>query len=220
MRWSLSAFLFALTGCALVPSSPPTHYYLLPDPPPCKERNPFGGTLVIADPVVPAYLDRSELLLVHRKGSVAVDRFRKLLEPYDRAVQRLLILSLRSGISGTVVPAPARGRKLEVRLLRFHLEAERGAVVEALWRLDRGRWREERIAVTPSGAGVGAKLQALSRVVGELGCRIARKIGKDGEKSRSRRGFPAPTTARATATGRASSEVLRAPDELIADPSR
>lgn len=172
-------FLLLLSGCALLPKSPPARHYLLPDPSPCPFKAAFSEPLAVEEVAIPAYLDRRELLTVHRDGRVEVAEQDRLLEPVDRALQRLLILTLSGALDRPVVPAPARGaRRLEVRVLKFHIEEGEKARLLAVWRLDRGSWREVALEVPVAERGISGRLRALSEAAGRLGCQIAGEIGR------------------------------------------
>ncbi len=195
--------LAAALGLGACAGTPPSHFFLLGPPADEAAQAPSvaapqpakpGAPLLFVDPVVvAAYADRSQMVTRQADGQVGFAEFQVWAEPIGNLVTTTLVddIGLRLG-PDRVMATPGRldfdaPYRLTVDVLRFDVDADNQAVVDARWTLLRspdGRLvttRREQVAQPVADPmSYPARVAAFRRAIDALSGSIAGAIQAGG----------------------------------------
>ncbi len=187
---ALLGFLL-VAGCIdLGGRTPPTRFFLLVAgvPTPNGMEHPDSGALVVVErPLLPAYLNRPQLVSYQAPGEVVIAPFSRWAEPLDVGMARVLAENLQRlwpatrVVAGEVPPGGVSPLRLRMQVQRFEGGPGREAHLEAFWSLvvsEQGVWASGtfRFAAPWSGGE-----DALAAVLSSLLADAARDIAAAGE---------------------------------------
>lgn len=169
-----------LAGCA---SSPPASFYTLSATAPPRPATAATFSVAVDAVVLPALVDRPQLVLRQDDNRVALDEQHRWAEPLRNGLGRVLAENLSRLLGQPQVVAYPHGAALDpdyrvqVDVQRFELQAGGTATVDAVWAVRAraggpartGRTRAQELA----GSGHETAVAAMSRAVGTLSADIA-----------------------------------------------
>ncbi len=193
LRWR-SLVLFAVLALAACGGTPPSRYYLMDAGPPAATA-PAGDTVVFVDrATVAAYADRSAMVVRRGETEVAFAEQDAWAEPIAGQVTSVVTDALGNRFGrANVVPTPVRlDRKpdfrVTVEVLRFEIETDGTALLDARWTLLEGpddsfatAGRERLTAAPADPASFDARAAALAATLVELAGAIADAIEAEGQ---------------------------------------
>lgn len=187
--WPLLGLVLLLVSCG----SPPTHYYTLtPEPPPMPGEGGYahrGQPIIVGHVELPGELDRGGLVTRIGPNRLEVSEQDRWAGPLNEMIQRVLAADLRARLPAQNVlmpgdPVPQSGaRAIIVAVRRFMGDSAGRVALEADWTEEVGPSQKPiltRHVYLTADAGNGtasAIVAAMSRLLGELGDRIAGAIG-------------------------------------------
>ena len=181
-------FFLILTACS---GTPPSRFYLLDAGPP-NTALVDGPAIFVDQAKIAAYADRSPIVLRRGETEVAFSEFEAWAEPIGGQITAVIADALGDQFGrANVRPTPGRrGRdpdfRVGVEVLRFEIEKDNSAMLDARWTLFGGPEDEfvasgrERLTSIPRVAdSYDARVAALSRTLVELAGSIADAIDLD-----------------------------------------
>lgn len=178
------------TACSLKPREDPSRFYVLA---PAAHAAPVetglaGWTIGIGPVTLPAYLDRTEIVVRRGENEVAVPEQDRWAEPLTTGLQRVITEEL------TLLLAPQRALQhpwsstagvdfaVRIDVIRFDRDSAGTAVLDARWRIEDGSGnrlvdsRRTHLAEPADGLETGFAVAAQSRALGALSQEIAGEI--------------------------------------------
>lgn len=191
-RW-LGPALVGLTlmaGClGLGERTPPTRFFVLvatlPDPGGL-ERAATGPVVVVERALLPAYLNRPQLVSYRAPGEVAIAPFSRWAEPLDTGIARVVAENLQRlwpaarMVAGEVPPGVASPLRLRLRVQRFEGGPDPAVQLEGLWSLAAADERVVSSGVTRATAPWSGDDAALAAALSTLLADAARTIAAAG----------------------------------------
>ncbi|MFV0278030.1 MAG: membrane integrity-associated transporter subunit PqiC [Parahaliea sp.] len=89
LKWMLLAAVLLAGGCSTSPTLPVQHTYLLRSPPPAEGPQALAD-ISIDQVILPAYLQRDEMVLMISSNEIKPARHHRWGEPLERNIQRYL----------------------------------------------------------------------------------------------------------------------------------
>jgi uncharacterized lipoprotein YmbA len=204
IRWSVLIFLSGtstlLGGCSIIKVQPDrTNFYLLVPEPHKTQKTEVPEILRKASigigPVsVPAYLKRSEILILVRDTQIDPSQWDRWGEPLDKNIPRVLSENLSDAFGNNHIirfpwyPQEAPDYQVEAEIIRFDITAEREIILTANWTVSevtghKRSWtrRTEKKLRSPSHdmgdvtATMSSALGLLSEEIEQLLCEAAAK---------------------------------------------
>jgi uncharacterized lipoprotein YmbA len=186
MKRVAALFLTLTLAACFGPRADPSTFFLLsPVPPPAVEA-PVQASIGLGPIILPAYLDRLQLVTRLSDNQVEVSEVERWAEPLLESVERALQENLAALLPGSTFvrfpwyarDAPDYAVSIEVR--RFEGDGVGTVVLDATWTLTRGDQRvggrTARIEETGGGPTRADQVAVLSRVLAQLSAEIARGV--------------------------------------------
>jgi uncharacterized lipoprotein YmbA len=137
--------LTLLAGClGLGERTPPTRFFVLVATVPASgglEGAATGAVVVVERPLLPAYLNRPQLVSYRAPGEVAIAPFSRWAEPLDTGIARVVAENLQRlwpaarVVAGEVPPGVASPLRLRLRVQRFEGGPDPAVQLEGFWSL-------------------------------------------------------------------------------------
>lgn len=194
----LALLVLGAGGCVSV--SPPPRTFLLSPATPPPSSPPLAGVVVGVGPVgIPAYLDRSSIVVRTGEGEVELSGEHRWAEPLRDGIGRTLAENLSAMIpTDAVAVFPWRtpwtvDYRVAVDILRFDGAPGRSVVLDARWRLLDAAGKElllraavlqELIADSTYAALVAAESRLLASLSRDIAAEIRSRLRKDPDLSR------------------------------------
>jgi len=188
--WVVCLCTLSFTACLSSSRSPEARFYQL-QPVRMEVEDvsfPYDGVLV-DDVETAEYLDRPQMVV--RQGEHRLDylEFDRWAEPLDENFADVLVANLASCL-GSETPVGVNARdgehhvRVQVRVVRFEGDPERGAILEAVYGMEPMGWTERvRLRTEVKGETLEAVVSAQSRLVGDLAREMARRLSRIDESS-------------------------------------
>ncbi len=178
-----------LAGClSLGEPTPPSHFYLLSAPPTPAAAGPVVGELQLATVVLPAYLDRPQLVTRRSERELEIAPYDRWGEPLATGVTRVLAATLRQRLPDFVIgdgersAAAVTGWHLQVSFDRLEGSQARGQIeLAARWQLLDGaakilaRGNEELVAPWPDRT-VPSLVDGYDQLLARFGAALAIQV--------------------------------------------
>ena len=190
MNRRLTLAVIAAVTLAACASSRPTRYYTLDpiQPVTIASYQPVGTPIVIDKVILPATLDRPQIVRRVSANRLDIDETDRWPAPLDEIVQRVLAEDLASRMTAGIVILPGQPlpsgavRRIYVDVAMFEGDLSGHVALRARWTIEAGDAaapsvshdaHDEYITVDAGSGTPDALAAAMSRALGELGDRMA-----------------------------------------------